>query len=114
MAVSVTDAYSQTLAALTAARAGMSSPEWVAALQGATLRTRLLASEELMQLQQLIVTLSNASLTAIANDMKAQADALSSAAHGVQAALAQLQKFEAVIGAVSQIITVVAKVVPLL
>lgn len=108
------DLYAAALAALTSARAQMLSLEWQAALDASSPGQRLAASRELIQVQQAILALSNKSLSDIATEIQANSAEMNQSISGLQTALQDLQKVESVILAVSSLIMVVAKIVPLL
>jgi predicted DNA-binding ArsR family transcriptional regulator len=106
--------YAQTLSSLTATRAAMLDPTWIAAQQGQSPETRFQASQALIQVQQAISSLSTASLDDIAEKMMAQEQAIQTATSNLTASLEDLTKVQNVLNAVSSVISLVAKVVPLL
>ena len=108
------DLYSNTLSSLTTARASMLSPAWQAALDTGTPAQRLAASRELIQVQQAILALSNASLADIANSLQQNETALTAATTALQTALNSINNIANVISSIASALQVVAKIVPLL
>ena len=108
------DIYSTTLSALTDVRSAMLSPEWQAALDAATADQRLAASHELIQVQQAILALSNASLSDIAAAMQANEQGLTQATSALTKALGDITKVQNIIQGVTSVVSVVAKILPLL
>jgi hypothetical protein len=112
--MSPSDLYSAALAILTSTRSSMLSPAWQAALDQTTPGTRLLASHELIAVQQGIVALSNASLSDFADKMAAQKQDLTDCIADLNDTLQDLTQVQDVLQSVSSLITVVGKIVPLL
>jgi hypothetical protein len=112
--MAASDLYSDAISALTTARATMLSPEWQASIDAGSAEQRLTASQQLIQIQQTILALSNASLNDIANAMQQNAVALTSATSALKSALADITKVGNVINAASSLVAVIAKIVPLL
>lgn len=106
--------YSGTLSVLTAARSKMLSPEWQVSIDSASPDQRLAASRELIQVQQAILALSNESLGDIASEMQDNGADLSAGISALQSAFTDITKVQDFIGAVSGVLSVVAKIVPLL
>jgi hypothetical protein len=112
--VNPTDLYSTTLAVLTDVRSVMLSPEWQDAIDKQTADQRLAASRELVQVQQAILALSDAVLTEIAAEMKANEQGLTQATAALKSALEDIAKVQQVIQSVTSVLSVVAKILPLL
>jgi hypothetical protein len=108
------DLYSNTLSVLTNVRSTMLSPAWQASLDAATPAVRVAAGNQLIQLQGAILTLSNESLSDIATAMKANEQALSQSTNALTSALGDITKVQNVMNAVTSVLSVVAKIVPLL
>jgi predicted DNA-binding ArsR family transcriptional regulator len=111
--MTTSDLYSQTLSSLTDARTKMLSPAWQAALDTQTPDQRLQASQDLMQTQLAISTLSNAALSDIAAQMAAVEDDLNSATDALDSALADITKVQGVLKAITDVLNLVEKIVPL-
>ena len=108
------DLYSNTLSVLTDARSVMLSTAWQASLDSSTQAVRVEAGNQLIQLQGAILTLSNESLSDIASEMKANEASLTQATTTLTNALKDITKVQNVMRAVTSILTVVAKIAPLL
>lgn len=108
------DLYSATLTVLTSARAAMLSAEWQAALGSASQDQRIAASRELIQVQQAILALSNASLSDIVEEIQQNQEALSQATGDLTRALNDIKKVQNVIDGVSKVVSLVGKILPLL
>lgn len=108
------DLYSTTLSALTQARNTMLSPAWQTALDAATAADRIAASQELLRVHQSILALSNAALSDIADQMAANEQGLTQATTALTAALKNITKVQNVLQAISGVVSVVAKILPLL
>lgn len=111
--MTVSDLYSQTLSSLTATRLAMLSPDWQTALDLQTPDVRLQSSLKLLQVQQAIAALSNASLSDIAQEMNTEEEDIRSATSDLAQALKDLTKVQNVIGTITSLLTTVAKIVPL-
>ena len=109
-----TDTYSLTLSTLISARAALLTPEWQEALDNQTAKVRLSASESLLDIQRAIAGLSNAVLAHVAEQMKAQEEALHSATANLNEALEKLDNVQGVLANVTSFVNVVAKIVPLI
>ena len=92
----------------------MLTPAWQAALDTGTATQRLAASRELIQVQQAILALSNASLADIANSLQQNEAALTSATTALQTALKNINNVANIISSITSALQVVAKIVPLL
>ena len=112
--MSTTELYSATLSALTDARLKMLSPEWQAELDQQDAPTRLAASKALLRVEQAILSMSNAILADIAADMQNNEQGLTDATKALAAALDDISKVQTVINTVTSLVSVVAKILPLL
>lgn len=92
----------------------MLTPAWQAALDLCTADQRLEASRELIRVEQAIVTFSNQVLSDIAASLQANQQALTNATSALQKALKTITQVGNVISAVSSLLQIVAKIVPLL
>jgi len=113
MSTGTSDLYSNTLSALNATRAAMLSPAWQTSIDAGTAADRLAASQKLIQVQQAILALSEASLSEIATEMQENAADLSNATDALNAALKDLTKVENVLDTATELLGIVAKIVTL-
>lgn len=107
------DLYAQTLSALTSARSNMLSAAWQTAMASQTQAVRVAAANQLGSLESAINTLSNAALKDIANNMQANAAALTQSTQALNNALQDISRVQSVMAAVTSVINVVAQIVPL-
>jgi len=112
--MTLTDLYSNLLAVLTSARSSMLTPPWQAALDQSTAETRIAAGKALISLQGAILTLSNASLNEIADEMKANEADLTICTNNLGQALKELTQVQTILSSVASTLKVVAEIVPLL
>ena len=108
------DLYSKALSTLTRLRLVMLSLDWQKALDRESEQTRLIASHTLIQVQQAIIAVSNASLGSIAVQMNQQKSDLSAATEGLTGTLDHITAVTAVLTSVAKLIGVVGKIVPFL
>ena len=108
------DLYVTTLNALYQSKSTLLSEAWHSALEGATKKQRIDSSVKLVELSNAITTLSNTQLSTIVTQMCEQEKDLNGAIDGVNAAIQKLEKVQAVLDAMTEIVGVVAKIVPLL
>ncbi len=109
-----TQLYSSTLEQLNKTITKMTSPEWDAKVQAAPPDQRQRALKELLRVQHARLVLGNAVLQEIAEKLKANEKDLLDGQRAVQAALDKLATIESVLKAVSSLISVVARIIPLL
>lgn len=109
-----TQLYSSTLEQLNQTIIRMTSPEWDAKIQASPPDQRQRALAQLLSVQHARLVLGNAVLQDIVEELKANEQGLLDCQKALQAALARLATVESVLNAVSGLITVVGKVVPLL
>lgn len=114
MSPSPSSTYASTLATLNATRASFLDPAFQESLDSATPEVRLAASRELLQVQQAILTLSNAQLSSIAAQMAENEKDLNATTKSLSQALEDLTNVVAILDAASALVKVVAKVIPLL
>ena len=112
--MAASDLYSSVLSDLTDARSIMLSPAWQAELDKAPPAVRVDSGTALMHLQGAILALSNASLSDIAEDMRANEAELTAAISGLTQALKNITQVQGILNNVTKVLGVVAKVVPLL
>ncbi len=110
------DLYASTLSTLYQTKLTLLSDAWHDSLASPTTtkQQRIDSSVKLVETSNAITTLANTQLSAILPQMTAQESALTSAINGVNAAVKNLQEVQTVLDAVTKIIGVVAKIVPLL
>ena len=111
--MSTTELYSQTLADLNAVRAKLLSPEWQAKLDDGSRQERLDSNHELIKVQSAISSMSNAALSQIAKAMCDQEVAITKATADLKIAFVHLDRVGDVLSAVGTVLTIVAKIVPL-
>jgi hypothetical protein len=107
------DLYAQTLSALTSARSTMLSASWQASMANQPQAVRVQAAHQLGDLQSAINTLSNKSLSDIANEMQDNAAGLTQSTQALTDALKGVTQVQNIMAAVTGILNVVAKVAPL-
>jgi hypothetical protein len=107
----VSDVYSGALSALLGARALMLSAPWQSALTDAQGPP---AAQALLDVEHAIMALSNARLSDIAALMQANATDLTAQTNALNAAASKITQVQGVLDAVTQIVTTVGKIVPLL
>ena len=107
--------YDDTLQSLYHSKSTLRSQAWAASLaHNATPQQRVDAGAKLIELQNAIDVFSAKELGDIAVQLSQQEAALNTAIDGVNAAIKILKEVQTVLDAVTQIITEVGKVVPLL
>ncbi len=111
--MTATELYSETLASLNETRNKLLSPQWQAVLDDGSKQERIDASKQLMHVQAAISSLSNAVLSNIAKEMCDNDAALKDSIAALQEALEHLNKAADVISAVTTLLAIVAKIVPL-
>jgi len=105
--------YSSTLEQLNKTVVRLTSPEWDAKVQGAPPEERRQALAELLRVQHARLVLANAALQEIAKELKANEENLLDGQKALQGELDKLATIESVLKAVSSLINVVARIVPL-
>jgi hypothetical protein len=105
--------YSSTLELLNVTLLKMLSPEWDAKLQAATPAARRKALAKLLQVQHARLVLGNSVLQDIADQLKANEQGLLDGQQALQTALDKLASVESVLNAISSLINIVARIVPL-
>jgi hypothetical protein len=108
-----TQLYSSTLEQLNQIIVKMTSPEWNANVQGSPPDQRQQALSELLRVQHARLVLGNEVLQDISEDLKGNEKDLLDGQAAVQAALDSLAMVQTVLTAVSSLINVVARIVPL-
>jgi len=108
------DQYSNLLAALTQARSTILSPPWQAELDEQSADVRIAAGKAGMDLEGAILTLSNSSLSDIADEMQKNEADITSATSGLCQALKDITKVQTVLSSIQQAVSVIGKVVKLL
>lgn len=109
-----TQLYSSTLEQLNQIIVKMTSPEWNANVQGSPPDQRQQALSELLRVQHARLVLGNEVLQDISEDLKGNEKDLLDGQAAVQAALDSLAAVQTVLTAVSSLINVVARIVPIL
>lgn len=105
--------YSSTLEQLNQIVVRLTSPDWDAKVQGAPPEQRQNALSELLRVQHARLVLGNAALQDIAQQLKANEQSLLDGQKALQAELDKLASVESVLQAISSLVNVVAKVLPL-
>lgn len=108
---SPSEVYATILNSLTAARQLMLTPDWQSSVP---VDLRPAAGKALVDVQQAILSLSNASLSDIANSMQTSADALSQQAAELNAEVAKGNEVQGVIDTAAKIVSTISTIVPLL
>ena len=106
--------YSSTLEQLNKTVVRLTSPEWDAKVQGAPPEQRQEALAELLRVQHARLVLANAALQEIAEPLKANEQNLLDGQKALQLELDKLATVEAVLKAISSLVNVVARIVPLI
>ncbi len=106
--------YSSTLEQLNKTVVRLTSPEWDAKVQGAPPEQRQNALAELLRVQHARLVLANVALQDIAAQLKTNEQNLLDGQKALQAELDKLATVEAVLKAVSSLVNVVARIVPLI
>jgi len=105
--------YTATLKVLGDTLVTMTSPEWDATMQDATTKQRTNASRLMLRVQEARLTLANAALGDILEEMTANEDGLQKGVKRLQDALDSFEKVERVLNSVSSVLSIVARIVPL-
>jgi hypothetical protein len=105
------DIYAAILNSLTAARQLMLTAAWQSTVPD---DLRPAAGQALVDVQQAILALSNASLSDIANYMQTSADALSQQAAALNAEVAKVNEVKGVIDTAAKIVSTISTIIPLL
>jgi len=106
--------YSSTLEQLNKTVVKLTSPEWDAKVQGAPPAQRQNALAELLRVQHARLVLANEELQDIAAQLKANEQSLLDGQKALQAELDKLATVTAVLNAISSLVNVVARIVPLI
>lgn len=106
--------YSSTLEQLNKTVVKLTSPEWDAKVQAAPLEQRQDALAELLRVQHARLVLANEALQDIAEQLKANEQNLLDGQKALQAELDKLATVEAVLKAISSLVNVIARIVPLI
>ena len=107
--------YDDTLQSLYTSKSTLRSQAWAASLaHNATPQQRIDSGAKLIKLQNAIDVFSAKELSDISVELSQQEAALNSAINGVNAAIKVLKQVQTVLDAITQIITEVSKVVPLI
>ena len=105
--------YSSTLEQLNATVVKLTSPEWDAKVQGAPPEQRQDALAELLRVQHARLVLANEALQDIADKLKANEQSLLDGRRALQAELDKLASVAAVLNAISSLVNIVARIIPL-
>lgn len=105
--------YTKTLKTIGDTLVTMTSPEWDAVMQDATVQQRTDASLLMIRLQESRLTLANTALNDILDQMRANEDSLQKGIDRLQSALDALDKVNNVLKSISSILATIAKIVPL-
>ncbi len=106
--------YSSTLEQLNKTIVRLTSPEWDAKVQGAPPDQRQDALAGLLRVQHARLVLANEELQDIAAQLKANEQSLLDGQKALQAELDKLATVTAVLNAISSLVNVVARIVPLI
>ena len=100
-------------AALGKMRNAMLSPEWDAALDGATDAQKLQAARTLLRVQSAYLRLGNAELEEIRDALVSHRESLLAGKKELEGALRSLKRVRRVLEATAQFVALVARVIPL-
>ena len=106
--------YSQMLSQLDATELGMTSPQGDALIQAASPSDHQKAIQLLLDVHEARLALGNASLQSIADQLKANEDAIRSGVAAMQAALNSLSNLTQILNTATSLIGIIAKIVPLI
>jgi len=106
--------YSSTLEQLNKTVVRLTSPEWDAKVQGAPPEQRQKALAELLRVQHARLVLANEALQDIADKLKANEPNLLDGQKALQAELDKLATVESVLKAISSLVNVLARIIPLI
>jgi len=105
--------YTSTLRVLGDTLVTMTSPEWDATMQEATATQRTNAARLMLRVQEARLTLANKALGDILDELAANEDSLQKGIQQLQDALDVFDKVERVLNRISPILSIVARIVPL-
>lgn len=105
--------YSQTLSQLDAIELSMTSPQGDALIQAASPADHQKAVQTLLDVHEARLALGNATLQSIADKLKANEQAIVAGTAAVKAALNTLNNLTQILNTVSNLIGIVAKIVPM-
>ena len=106
--------YSQMLSQLDATELRMTSPQGDALIQAASPSDHQKAIQLLLDVHEARLSLGNASLQSIADQLKANEDAIRSGVAAMQAALNSLSNLTQILNTATSLIGIIAKIVPLI
>jgi hypothetical protein len=106
--------YSQTLTQLDAIELSMTSPQGDALIQAAPPGDHRNAIQLLLDVHEARLALGNATLQSIANELKANEQAITTGTAAVKAALNSLNNLAQILNTVTSLIGIVAKIVPMI
>jgi hypothetical protein len=106
--------YSSTLEQLNKTVVRLTSPEWDAKVQAAPPEQRQNALVELLRVQHARLVLANEELQDIADKLKANEQSLLDGQKALQAELDKLASVGAVLNAITSLVNVVARIIPLI
>ena len=106
--------YSQTLSQLDKTELSMTSPQGDALIQAASPADHQKAVQLLLDVHEARLALGNATLQSIADKLKANEQAITAGIAAVQGALNSLNNLAQILNTVTNLIGIVAKIVPLI
>ena len=106
--------YSQMLSQLDATELRMTSPQGDALIQAASPSDHQKAIQLLLDVHEARLALGNASLQSIADQLKANEDAIRSGVAAMQAALNSLSNLTQILNTATSLIGIIAKIIPLI
>ncbi|MBZ5510039.1 MAG: hypothetical protein LAN70_02610 [Acidobacteriia bacterium] len=106
--------YSRTLSQLDATELSMTSPQGDALIQAASPADHQRAVQLLLDVHEARLALGNATLQSIADKLKANEQAIVAGTAAVQAALKALDNLTQILNTVSNLIGIVAQIVPMI
>lgn len=105
--------FSGTLEQLHQTKILMTSPEWDVKIQAASASQRQQAQAAMLRVQQACLAMENASLEDIADQLSANEQSLIDGQNAIEAAMGTLTTVQSTLKAVTSLVNVVAKIVPL-
>jgi hypothetical protein len=90
----------------------MSTPQWNEMMQNATATQRRRVSQLMLQTEEVRLTLVNARLSEIVNELREHEDGLNDGIDSLKTVLSQFSSVETVLNAISPVISILVRAVP--